>query len=135
MRIRKWMRGMLGRVPVFDGFKSATKMELSSCVMQKEVNVETFGESKTYVCLAWLLHKLTVVHIWYGTLTFSSLSSTETKDAISALGRFMASLLTCRVILMYEIAGLREAYLRNNGGAEVIMITQVALTKSQSGPW
>ncbi|KAK4443918.1 hypothetical protein QBC34DRAFT_198201 [Podospora aff. communis PSN243] len=135
MGFREWMRGVLGRVPVFDGFKSATNMELSPCVMQKQADVETFGESKTYVCLAWLLHTLTVVHILYGTLTFSSLSFIGTRDAISVLGRFMASVLTCRVILMYEIAGLREAYLENNGSTEVTMITQVASTKSQPGLW
>ncbi|KAK0611692.1 hypothetical protein B0T14DRAFT_488904 [Immersiella caudata] len=111
------------------------EMEVSPCAVQKEANVETFGESKTYVCLAWLLHTLTVVHILYGTLAFSSLSFIGTRDAISVLGRFMASVLTCRVILMYEIAGLREAYLQSNDGTEVTMITQVASSKSQPGLW
>ncbi|KAK0649073.1 hypothetical protein B0T16DRAFT_456518 [Cercophora newfieldiana] len=130
-----WVRGLAGRLPLVNGFRAATRMEWEPCVMQEEVRVEMFGETKTYVCLAWLLHTLTAMHIVYGTWVFSSLSFIGTRDAVCVLGRFMASVLVCRVILMYETVGLREAYLRGNGGTSGTMVTQVPSSKTLPGLW
>jgi len=110
--------------------------EFWPCVTQSEkdrvVSVDLFGETKRFIGVAWLLHTLTVVHILFGTLVFSSLAFIGTRDAVLVLGRFMASVLFCRVILMYEIAGLREAYLQSNDMDEgtVTVVRQITRSKS-----
>ena len=53
---------------------------------------------------------LTVSHIIFGTLIFSSTLFIGPRDALLALVRFIGSALGCRMVLMYELARLREAY-------------------------
>jgi hypothetical protein len=47
-------------------------------------------------------------HIIFGTLTFSSLLFISVRDAVTVIGRYLASLLLCRAILTYELACLRD---------------------------
>lgn len=114
---KEWVKGIWERATVI-----LRKYELKPCVTQgprdgeidKGVSVDVWGETRGFITVAWILHTLTVVHILFGTLVFSSLMFIGTRDAVFVLGRFMASVLFCRVILMYEIAGLREAFLQSN---------------------
>jgi hypothetical protein len=105
---RRWMQAVLPRC------REAFSTEFRPCVTQEDISVETFKETKTFIVLAWLFHTLTISHILYGTLIFSSLSFIGTRDATLVLGRFMVSVLLCRIVLMYDITGLRKVYLRSN---------------------
>jgi hypothetical protein len=58
--------------------------------------------------LSWVLSVYVIVHVVYGMLVLSSLYFIGPRDALGVVGRYMASVLVCRVIVMYEIAGLRE---------------------------
>ncbi|OAL32871.1 hypothetical protein AYO20_07662 [Fonsecaea nubica] len=71
---------------------------------QLEIKEETY----LYIFLSWFTATGTVLHIVYGTLVFSSLIFISTSDATAVVGRYLASTLVCRVIVMYELSGLRE---------------------------
>lgn len=47
------------------------------------------------------------LHIILGTLVFSSMLFISVRDCIPVLGRFLASLIICRIVLIYELARLR----------------------------
>ncbi|KAK4209360.1 hypothetical protein QBC37DRAFT_245192, partial [Rhypophila decipiens] len=73
-----------------------------------QVRIVTFVERKTFLVAAWTLSMLTVFHIIYGTVVFASTTFIGIQDALTILARYIASVACCRVILMYELAGLRE---------------------------
>lgn len=72
------------------------------------MRIVTFKETKRFLLAAWWESTLTILHVVFGTLIFSSLLLVGIKDALSIVGRYMASVALCRIILMYELAGLRE---------------------------
>ncbi|KAM7195840.1 hypothetical protein V8F33_006489 [Rhypophila sp. PSN 637] len=74
-----------------------------------QVRIVTFVERKTFLVAAWTLSMLTVFHIIYGTVVFASTTFIGIQDALTILARYIASVACCRVILMYELAGLRES--------------------------
>lgn len=49
------------------------------------------------------------IHVIFGTLAFSSMQFISVKDAFGVIGRYTASVIVCRVIVMYELSGLRSA--------------------------
>ncbi|KAK4196161.1 hypothetical protein QBC40DRAFT_258315 [Triangularia verruculosa] len=73
------------------------------------VGIFTFKESKLFLVAAWVGSMATVLHIIFGTLIFASTIFVGVEDALSIVGRYMASVAICRIILMYELAGIREA--------------------------
>ncbi|KAK0727708.1 hypothetical protein B0T26DRAFT_637215 [Lasiosphaeria miniovina] len=85
--------------------------ELSSA--KTDVRFDVFPESRLFVLMAWLLSMGTIVHILFGTAIFSSTTFIGPLDALTVLGRYMASVMACRIISMYELAGLRDAAKKN----------------------
>lgn len=67
-------------------------------------------ESKRFVFGAWVHSIFIVGHLLFGTVVFSSLQFVGQSDAISVLGRYVASVIVCRMILMYELAFLKKEY-------------------------
>jgi hypothetical protein len=67
-------------------------------------------EGKVFLVAAWLLSVCTVAHIISGTLIFSSMKFIGAWDALSILGRYMVSVLSCRVVLVYELSVLRNLH-------------------------
>ncbi|KAH8672260.1 hypothetical protein BGZ61DRAFT_497452 [Ilyonectria robusta] len=82
---------------------------------QYDVRIVTFQETKKFLVAAWWESTFTILHVVFGTLVFSSLLFLGIKDALSIVGRYMASVALCRVILMYELAGLRERCITIDG--------------------
>ncbi len=72
-----------------------------------------------------------MVHILYGTLISSSLSFIGPRDSVAVLGRFMALVLVCQGLLVWEIAGLCEAHKesRKKEGLPTDVITAVQSAK------
>ena len=66
-------------------------------------------ESKTFLVTVWLESTFTILHVVFGTLVFSGTLFVGTKDALGIVGRYIAGVAVCRIILMYELAGLRES--------------------------
>ncbi|TRX89604.1 hypothetical protein FHL15_009513 [Xylaria flabelliformis] len=92
------------------------KTEFVPAASQQNVFVYTYSESKVLICLNWLLTPSIIIHVIFGTLVLSSLTFIGPRDALEVIGRFMVSVLVCRALLMYEIAGVRDRYNSTDGG-------------------
>jgi hypothetical protein len=75
------------------------------------IHIKWFPESKLSIAFNWIYSIMTVLHIIFGTILFSSLTFIGPKDATGVLARFVGSLLICRMILMYEVSIIRERYI------------------------
>ncbi|KAK0668649.1 hypothetical protein QBC41DRAFT_321470 [Cercophora samala] len=101
----EWMTGIPRR------FLSFLKTEpIPSASAGFEVRIVTFQESKLFLVAAWVGSMTAILHIIFGTLIFASTVFVGVEDALSIVGRYMASVSVCRIILMYELAGLRESF-------------------------
>lgn len=98
----RWLAGWRRRTRAILG------TEFRPAASQGDVYITAFRERRLLVVLSWLLSICVILHVIYGTLVLSSLYFIGTRDAVYVVGRFMASVLACRIIVMYEIAGLRE---------------------------
>lgn len=72
-------------------------------------------ETKTFLASAWLESTCTILHVVFGTLVFSGTLFVGTKDALGIVGRYIAGVAVCRIVLMYELAGLRESCVSIDG--------------------
>ncbi|KAK4064083.1 uncharacterized protein Triagg1_9239 [Trichoderma aggressivum f. europaeum] len=77
--------------------------------------LETFNETPLYLSLSSFVSILTNMHFIFGTLLFSSLLFISVRDSIHIVGRFLASVFVCRIVLMYELARLRHLYNSTDG--------------------
>ncbi|KAL8869900.1 MAG: hypothetical protein Q9174_003923 [Haloplaca sp. 1 TL-2023] len=72
----------------------------------------TYGvKEDTYLSLFldWILSHGAIIQIIFGTLVLSATTLISTPDAMKVVGRYAASAILCRLILMYELYGLRAA--------------------------
>ena len=77
--------------------------------MQRPHTIKVLPETYWFIAVSWLTSTLTVCHGLYATLAFSSMLFISVKDSLRVISRFMASVICCRVILMYELAVLRDS--------------------------
>ena len=66
------------------------------------------SEARTAICLNWAAVMLAYAHWIFGTLVFSSTLFIGTLDALGVIARYLASALVCRMILLVELAGIRD---------------------------
>jgi hypothetical protein len=76
--------------------------------LQKAAHYETDDESWISVVLSWVTSVGVACHIIFGTLTFSSVLFISVKDSVTVMLRFMASVVVCRCVLMYELTILKS---------------------------
>jgi hypothetical protein len=115
----QWIRGIPRRLYGF------TKSEWVPGVCQDEIKTVSYPEGKTYVVWTWLLSTSTVIHIIFGSLLLSGLLFIGPRDALLVIFRYVASVLVCRIIVMFELAGMREHYIPNpdeHGQVQVIKV-------------
>jgi hypothetical protein len=79
-------------------------------------------ETYTVIALSWYTSLLVICHLIYGTLTFSSMLFISVRDSITVIGRYMASALLCRAILMYKLSLLRDYH--NEGRGEDVELRE-----------
>ncbi|UPK91128.1 hypothetical protein LCI18_002063 [Fusarium solani-melongenae] len=79
------------------------------------VHIRTFKETKIFLFLAWWQSILTILHVVFGTLVFAGMLFVGLQDAMSIVGRYIIPVVVCRVILMYELAGVRESWATMDG--------------------
>ena len=77
---------------------------------RRPVNTRLVPESYWFTFLSWFTAILTVCHVLFGTLVFSSMLFISVRDSLEVIARYMASVICCRIILMYELASLRNAF-------------------------
>lgn len=128
---RQWSKG-LGRRLMW-----LSQTEFAPSIAQGPIRILPFPERHTFVGLAWLLSAVVICHISFGTIVLSILMFIGPKDALSVAGRYMFSVLVCRIVLMYEIAGTREQFNIPGGGrveppapvpgSDVVSLTETGL--------
>ncbi|MCJ1332660.1 hypothetical protein MMC10_009353 [Thelotrema lepadinum] len=74
----------------------------------------------SFLFFSWLTEVGTVLHIFFGTIVFASVLFIVVTDAAGVAFRYLASVVCCRAIVAYEIAGLRSAYEKENKEKESI---------------
>ncbi|KAH9203793.1 hypothetical protein DL95DRAFT_320704, partial [Leptodontidium sp. 2 PMI_412] len=62
-----------------------------------------------FLAIYWFTTALTVCHIVYNTILFSSVLFISVNNAVVVIIRLMGSVMMCRVVLTYELANLRRA--------------------------
>jgi len=60
-------------------------------------------------CASVLANMLSVGHLIFGTLVLSSMLFVSEWDAVQLVARYALSAMACRVILLYELAGMRKS--------------------------
>lgn len=80
-------------------------------VTEKEkIRIKPFAEGRPYVVWSWALSTSTVIHILFGSLLFSGLLFIGPRDALVVIFRYVVSVLICRSIVMFELAGMRSPH-------------------------
>ncbi|CAM1502365.1 Fc.00g043490.m01.CDS01 [Cosmosporella sp. VM-42] len=74
----------------------------------RKVTFAISPETATYTILSGFISLYTTAHILFGTLVFSSMLFISVRDSIPVIARFLASVIMCRIVLMYELARLRH---------------------------
>lgn len=77
---------------------------------RSSLGVDLVKETSFYNFLTFFTSIYTSCHVVWGTLVFSSILFISVRDSIMVIGRLMVSVICCRVILMYELAKLREQF-------------------------
>ena len=90
------------------------KIQFTPTRVQSHFAIKTLqSTSRTAIATvgSWFVSIYIACFLIYGTLAFSSLIFITVRDATSVIGRYLISLLVCRMILIYELGVLREKYL------------------------
>lgn len=74
------------------------------------VRIRLIPENYYFTFFSWFTAILTICHVIYGTLVFSSMLFISVRDSLTVIARYMASVICCRIILMYELASLRSSF-------------------------
>jgi hypothetical protein len=80
-----------------------TKVQM---IPKSQRRVVILEDSLLFFAIYWITNALTVCHIIYGTILFSSVLFIAVDDALVVVSRLMASVMICRVVLTYELANL-----------------------------
>ncbi|KAH9206237.1 hypothetical protein DL95DRAFT_315935 [Leptodontidium sp. 2 PMI_412] len=83
--------------------------EFTPCAMQKTRTLLRYQpNSYWFLVVSWWSAVLTLFHYIYGTLVFSSLLFINIRNALIVLIRLLGSTLCCRLIVKYELSGMRH---------------------------
>lgn len=105
--------------PSLETFRRIAREELELSANQPRPSPTFRDKSYKFVVLSWFASTGTILHLIYGTLTFSSVLFISTRDALGVVGRYLASTFICRVILMFGIGGMRTATQEQREQSEV----------------
>ncbi|KAH8901472.1 hypothetical protein GQ53DRAFT_597400, partial [Thozetella sp. PMI_491] len=86
----------------------AVRQEFQLSALRPMTVLEFRPESRIYILISWLTATGNIMHIIFGTVIFSSLQFIGTQDAFVILNRYLASSFVCRIIIMFEISGMRR---------------------------
>ena len=90
-------------------FEGWWKDEIRLCAAHRDVVYTLQPETYLYLFLAWLVSTTTVFHLVYGTLVLSSSTLINVNDAVFIIFRYIVSTVVCRMVLMFEVYGIRAA--------------------------
>lgn len=81
--------------------------EFQLTARQSPATLHSQQESYSFIFCSWCTSTGAVLHIMYGTLVFSSILFISAQDAIKVAARYLCSTLICKLILKFEIIGMR----------------------------
>lgn len=87
---------------------NVAKLEVQPSSTQPPVELSLREESDIFIFFCWLTSVGIVLHIVYGTLTLSGTLFISSIDAVGVAGRYLASTLVCKIVLAYEMNGMRQ---------------------------
>lgn len=88
--------------------KQVFQEELSLCARQPKARLTLRAETYKFILFSWVTSMLTIIHIILGTLIFSSMLLVGGGGAVIVAGRLLVSTAVCRIILMFELSGMRK---------------------------
>ncbi|GAW17161.1 hypothetical protein ANO14919_066110 [Xylariales sp. No.14919] len=65
-------------------------------------------ESIKFIVTAWICSNSILVHLFYGTVVFSSVLLIGSADTVIVIPRYWHSAVLCRLVLMFEISGIKS---------------------------
>ncbi|KAL8685179.1 MAG: hypothetical protein Q9224_005926 [Gallowayella concinna] len=101
-----WSRVRITRSPEHRGWVSN---ETKHCASYTGVSYSLKEDTYLSLFLDWVLSHGAIIQIIFGTVVLSASTLIDTHDAFRVVGRFAASAILCRLVLMYELYGLRAA--------------------------
>ena len=84
------------------------RSETTPCISHQQRDIIWKPESAWYLFFSFCASTATAIHMVLGIATLGSVQLVGATDARTIIGRFLASALVCRCVLMFELAGLRE---------------------------
>ncbi|KAF2238639.1 hypothetical protein EV356DRAFT_505981 [Viridothelium virens] len=107
--------------------------EVTPSICQNPMMLTRTPESYVFLLMSWLTAVGTVLHIVYGTVVLSGILFISITDALIVVARYIVSTLCCRMILMYELAGLREAsQVQDSMDADAVEDIGISVVKNSS---
>ncbi|KAL2195123.1 hypothetical protein P885DRAFT_40913 [Corynascus similis CBS 632.67] len=95
------------------------EFQLSGATSRTDISIILTRKPESYLAafVAWFTSTGTIMHVIYGTITFSTVVFISTEDALGVAARYLMSTLVCRIILNFEMSGMR-AMVREDGNIE-----------------
>jgi hypothetical protein len=87
----------------------AIKSEFSPCVMGEPLLLKEVKKGLLFIVVRYFTDMASLAVFIFGTVALSSQIFISLGDVIPVIGRFLLSTLVCRLILLFELHGLREA--------------------------
>lgn len=94
---------------IFDYFR----IHFTPVAMHRPYTITVVPENYSSIVFNWFTSILTVCHVLFGTVAFSSMLFISVRDSIQVVGRLVLSVMFSRIILMYELSTLRDAFSYN----------------------
>ncbi|KAM0426399.1 hypothetical protein ACHAPT_008445 [Fusarium lateritium] len=89
---------------------------------QRQTKFKILHETLTYTFFSGFISLFIAAYIMFGTLVFSSILFISVWDCMPVVGRLMASVIACRIVLMYELARIRHLCQERKGEPPVYII-------------
>lgn len=86
------------------------KLEFTPTAYREPPRIKPKQKTTYFLIFSWITEIVTLAHILYGTTVFSSTIFICSTDALVVACRYLTSAVCCRMILAYEVAGLKQAY-------------------------
>ena len=82
--------------------------EIKPCANHAPSNLTWRKDTYPFLVITWFTAVGSVFHLFYGTLVFSSIMCISVEDAVPVAVRYLISAFICRLLLMFELSGLRK---------------------------
>lgn len=90
------------------GTKNSFADEWKLSAVQPPARLQVHQEGPLFIFISWLVSTGTIIHLVLGTIVLAGTLFISPQDALQVVARYLASTLLCRIILMFEVRGMRN---------------------------